>query len=102
MAHIVFSTTTTATTSLSNRFSELHQNLMRFIAQMAGVNLGAGTVRQGGGGGGGGGAASNVDRLLRAIAKGETQTVRTLCQENSGLVSTYSSGLLFTEHFFCG
>ena len=70
-------------------FAELHQHLMRMIGQMVGLKLPTDTGAALGDRGAGGtfGGSSSMDRLFRAIAKGETNTVRAMCTENKSLVS---------------
>lgn len=58
---------------------------MQFIAQMAGVRVAAGTSPSGAGGTVRG--TNGMDRLFRAIARGDTGTVRSICAENKSLVS---------------
>jgi hypothetical protein len=63
--------------------SELHQDLMRFIAQLAGVNIKrAGEGRTGSSGG----DSDSMSQLFQAIARGDTPTVRSMCQQDSTLV----------------
>jgi hypothetical protein len=59
--------------------SELHQDLMRFIAQLAGVNIKRA--------GNSGGDSDSMSQLFKAIARGDTPTVRSMCQQDSTLVN---------------
>ncbi|XP_076472368.1 E3 ubiquitin-protein ligase MIB2-like [Babylonia areolata] len=80
----------------SDDYGDLHHNMMRFIAQMAGLNLreiGGSSGGKSSSGGGGGGDGDIMQRLLRAVAKNDAPTVRDLCQENPGVVNRVHKGM---------
>lgn len=56
--------------------TDLHQALIKMLAQM---------LIQGGGGK----SDTEIDRLFRAVARGDTQSVRSICQNNRSLVRNW-------------
>ncbi|KAL8591676.1 hypothetical protein ACOMHN_056792 [Nucella lapillus] len=72
----------------SDNYLENHQDLMMFVAEMLGIDF----DRTGGSGGRGGGGNA-MEHLMRAIAKGDLPSVRTLCQENKQLVNGAHKGM---------
>lgn len=68
---------------LSPISTDLHRDIMKMVAaQLFGIaQPGLGGARRHVSG------ESNIGKLINAVAKGDAQTVRSLCQENKSLVS---------------